>query len=67
MAESTLDKGRLHYIEPSTIAFENKEGTNSDSITFPYDEYNIAVDLTVIVNDRYSCGLSCETGEEQRR
>lgn len=65
MAESNLDIERLHYFEPSTIAFENKDGTNSDSITFPYDKYNIAVDLRVFVNDRYSCGLSDMTGEVQ--
>lgn len=63
MSESNIDKGRLHYFEPATIAFDNKEGTNSDSITFPYDKYNIAVDLRVIVCDRYSCGLSNLTGE----
>lgn len=63
MAESNLDIGRLHFFEPSTIAFENKDGTNSDSITFPYDKYNIAVDLRVFINDRYSCGLSDITGE----
>ena len=65
MAENSLDEGRLHYFEPSTIAAENRDGTLDDSITFPYDKYNIAVDLRVFVNDRYSCGLSDITGEKK--
>ena len=47
--------GRLNYIEPTNF-FENQEGTLSDSINFPYEDYNIAVDLTVSITDRYSCG-----------
>ena len=65
MSENSIDSGRLHYFEPSTIAFENREGNYSDAITFPYDKYNIAVDLRVFVNDRYSCGLSDITGERK--
>ena len=65
MSENSIDSGRLHYFEPSTIAFDNREGNYSDAITFPYDKYNIAVDLRVFVNDRYSCGLSDITGERK--
>jgi hypothetical protein len=65
MAENTLDSGRLHYFEPATIVADNRDGTLEDSITFPYDKYNIAVDLRVFVNDRYSCGLSDITGERK--
>ena len=63
MGKDSLEIGRLHYFEPSTIAFDNREGTYSDSITFPYDKYNIAVDLRVFVNDRYSCGMGNLSGE----
>lgn len=57
--------GRLRYFDPNTSVFENKEGTNSDSITFPYEDYNIAVDLQIRVYNRYSCGLGELTGEMQ--
>lgn len=57
--------GRLRYFDPNTTVFENREGTNSDSITFPYEDYNIAVDLQIRVYNRYSCGFGDMTGDMQ--
>lgn len=47
--------GRLNYVEPTNF-FEKKDGTYSDSINYPYENYSIAVDLTISQVDRYSCG-----------
>lgn len=57
--------GRLRYFDPNTTVLENREGTNSDSITFPYEDYNIAVDLQIRVYNRYSCGFGDMTGDMQ--
>ena len=46
--------GRLIYIDPTDI---NNSSSNND-ISYPYEDYSIAVDLTVKVTDRYSCGWS---------
>jgi hypothetical protein len=59
------NRGRLRYFDPNVAVLENKEGTNSDSITFPYEDYNIAVDLQIRVYNRYSCGMGDMTGEMQ--
>lgn len=47
--------GRLNYVEPTNF-FEKKDGTYSDSINYPYENYSMAVDLTISQVDRYSCG-----------
>lgn len=47
--------GRLRYVEPTNF-FVEKEGTLSDSINFPYEDYCMAVDLTIRQTNRYSCG-----------
>ena len=62
MSNTVLDKGRVRYIEPTNITLE-REGTFSDSINFPYEDYNMAVDLNIRKVDRYSCGWWKEGGE----
>ena len=47
--------GRLRYIEPTNFFLE-KEGSLSDGINFPYEDYCMAVDLTIRQTNRYSCG-----------
>lgn len=58
---SLRDFGRLRYVEPTNI-YKNREGTYSDAINFPYEDYNIAVDLTIRQSNRYSCGWWTEDG-----
>ena len=59
---STLKQfGRLKYVDPTNI-FENRDGSYSDAINFPYEDYNIAVDLTIRQTNRYSCGWWTEDG-----
>jgi hypothetical protein len=55
-ADTLREFGRLRYIEPTNI-WLNREGTYSDSINFPYEDYNMAVDLTIRQTNRYSCGF----------
>ena len=58
--------GRISYIEPTNAENINgakSEGTFSDSILFPYEDYNMAVDLSIRVANRYSCGFWEDTGE----
>lgn len=61
-ANAFKDLGRIRYIEPTNI-FQKQEGTLSDSISFPYEDYCMAVDLSIRVTDRYSCGFALETHE----
>jgi len=63
MREFENNVGRLRYFDPNATVLENREGTYSDSITFPYEDYNMAVDLQIRVFNRYSCGLGDMTGE----
>lgn len=60
--------GRLTLVEPNNI-LENEEtarqGRYSDFINYPYENYCMAVDLSVRLADRYSCGLSNQTGESK--
>lgn len=59
---STLKQfGRLKYVDPTNI-FKNRDGSYSDAINFPYEDYNIAVDLTIRQTNRYSCGWWTEDG-----
>ena len=59
---STLRQfGRLKYVDPTNI-FEKRDGSYSDAINFPYEDYNIAVDLTIRQTNRYSCGWWTEDG-----
>jgi hypothetical protein len=53
--------GRLKYVEPTNF-FNRQEGTYSDSINYPYEDYNMAVDLTIRQANRYSCGWWTEDG-----
>ena len=54
--------GRLRYVEPTNF-FQYKEGDLSDSINFPYEDYCMAVDLTIKQTNRYSCGWWNQTGD----
>ena len=63
--EEIKNLGRIRYIEPTNF-FSQQEGTYSDAINFPYEDYNMAVDLSIEVADRYSCGLGKETGEVKK-
>ena len=58
MSEYEKTSGRITYYEPNVEFFANqKAGTNSDTILFPYEDYTMAVDLIVRQYNRYSCGL----------
>lgn len=63
MEEYKKDFGRISYIEPSRMYAENVDGLPDDFIAYPYDEYSMAVDLSVEVHNRFSCGFGKETGE----
>ena len=54
--------GRLRYVEPTNF-FQNKDGNLSDSIGFPYEDYCMAVDLTIRQTNRYSCGWWNQSGD----
>lgn len=58
------DTGRIRYVEPTSF-FNNRIGTLSDAINFPYEDYCMAVDLSIKVTDRYSCGFGSRTGEQK--
>ena len=58
---SVKTTGRLRYVEPTIIG--NKTSDLSDSINFPYEDYNMSVDLSVRITDRYSCGWGNYSGE----
>lgn len=62
-AKEVKKTGRLHYIEPTNFSVQ-EEGTLSDKINFPYEDYCMAVDLTISQTNRYSCGWWKESGEE---
>lgn len=57
--------GRLTYYEPSNISFENNRGLRDDYIPYQYDEYSMAVDLSIEVHNRFSCGFGKENGEKE--
>ena len=50
-----MSNNRLRYVEPANF-ISSQEGGLSDAINFPYEDYNIAIELTVSKTDRYSCG-----------
>lgn len=59
-----MDKGRIRYVEPTNI-FLQRDGSYSDAINFPYEDLNIAVDLSIRKVNRYSCGWWLESGDEE--
>lgn len=63
MEEYKKDFGRISYIEPSRMYAKYADGLPDDFIAYPYDEYSMAVDLSVEVHNRFSCGFGKETGE----
>ena len=64
MGHKTKDIGRLRYIEPA-IFNNNTGGGYDEHITHPYEDYCMAVDLTITVADRYSCGWGSQTGSTE--
>lgn len=50
--------GRLLYIDPLEDKSLNKLNTND--IVYPYEDYSMAIDLTVKIADRYKCGWQVE-------
>lgn len=56
------EKGRLRYIEPTEI-----DNNGTDGYVSPMEDYYIYVDLEIVRNDRYACGLAKERGEEKTR
>lgn len=57
------NKGRLRYVEPTNLSNGAKNGTPSDFIQYPYEDYSMAVDLSIRMTNRYSCGLGDTNGE----
>ena len=61
--------GSVSYLEPTDYFNEEMDyrnplhGNTSDAINFPYEDYNIGVDLEVRVGNRYSCGLITENSD----
>ena len=58
--------GRVRYVEPTNFFLE-KAGTFSDGINFPYEDYNIAVDFSIIQTNRYCCGWWTLTGNDRNK
>ena len=58
MAEQYPGTGRLKYIEPTipSNVGGRRDGNDEDSILFPYENYSMAIDLSIVVTDRYACG-----------
>ena len=58
--------GRVQYIEPTNL-FEQREGSYSDGINYPYEDYCMAVELTIENSNRYSCGFGKYNGETSKK
>lgn len=64
-----IDKGRIRHVEPTNLfnkAYSDGtpiNGTYSDAINFPYENYSMAVDLSIKLTNRYSCGYGEVTNE----
>ena len=65
-----INKGRIRYVEPTNFfdkAYDDDgspmNGTYSDAINFPYENYSMGVDLSIKLTNRYSCGLGKVTNE----
>lgn len=63
MADRIQEKGKIRYIEPTMLDSNGDIVVPSNAIIHPYEDYSMAVDLTVQITDRYACGLKDETGE----
>lgn len=57
--------GRVQYIEPTNL-FSQREGSYSDGINYPYEDYNMVVELTIENCNRYSCGFGEYNGETNK-
>lgn len=55
--------GRLKYFEPSRVSNESHYGLPDDFIAYPYEDYSMAIDLSIEVHNRYSCGFGKEDGQ----
>lgn len=63
------ESGRLRYVEPTipqNFKSANYQGTIDSSILFPYEDYNMAVDLIIETTNRYACGNAKWTNEETK-
>ena len=58
--------GRIQYIEPTNL-FWQREGSYSDGINYPYEDYCMAVELTIENSNRYSCGFGKYNGETSKK
>lgn len=52
------NKGRIIYVEPTEIG----EGSQNGYVS-PLEDYSIYVDLEIVKNDRYACGMPDSTGK----
>jgi hypothetical protein len=68
VSEEQKSIGRIKYIEPTNINFDDSRGygivQSSTRINNPYEDYCIAVDLRIKVFDRNSCGGINNLGED---
>lgn len=60
--------GRVVYVEPTLPQNTGgaKMGEYEDSIPHPYEDYSMAVELTIEKTNRYACGDGRETGEVEK-
>ena len=64
MSTEVKKTGRLQYIDPTNLTKEKGVDyyVSENKISFPYEDYCIAIDLTIRMTNRYSCGLASENG-----
>lgn len=62
MSADIKNYGKIMYVEPTNF-FDTDTCDNSTGINFPYEDYNMAVDLSIRISNRYSCGLGLETND----
>ena len=60
-SDKTRNISRVVYVDPTDIP--NSNGNYSGAINFPYEDYCMSVDLSVIITNRYSCGWAKTNGE----
>ena len=64
MTKGTVEqKGRVRYVEPTNF-FAQQDGSLSDAINYPYEDYSMAIDLSIRTANRYSCGWGNSSGED---
>ena len=66
MSQKDINKiGRINYIEPTNLTSDGNYLISEDKLQFPYEDYNMSVDLTVRIVNRYSCGWSVQNGLQE--